>query len=201
MSIERIAIVDWDSHHGNGTQDAFYADPSVLTISLHQANCYPPDSGGATETGAREAVGANINLPLPPGSGVGAYEAAFERVVIPALDDHRPELVVVACGFDSSAWDSHARLMLHSAAYRDLTRAMLDVADRHASGRLVYCHEGGYAPGYAPFCGLAVLEELSGYATGVDDPFLPIFEGFGYQDLQPHQAAVIEEVARALGRD
>jgi acetoin utilization deacetylase AcuC-like enzyme len=201
LRIERIAVVDWDSHHGNGTQDAFYADPSVLTISLHQANCYPPDSGAANETGGGEAVGANINLPLPPGSGVGAYEAAFERVVIPALDEHRPELLVVACGFDSSAWDSHARLMLHSAAYRDLTQAMLGVADRHASGRLVYCHEGGYAPGYAPFCGLAVLEELSGFATGVDDPFLPIFEGFGYQDLQPHQAAVIEEVVHELGRD
>ncbi len=199
LGVGRVAVVDWDAHHGNGTQEVFYADPSVLTISLHQANCYPPDSGAAHEIGVGAAFGANINLPLPPGSGAGAYEAAFRRVVIPALDDHRPELLVVACGFDSSGWDSHARLMLHSAAYRELTQAMLDVADRHASGRLVYCHEGGYAPGYAPFCGLAVLEELSGYSTGVDDPFLPIIEGFDYQDLQPHQAAVIEEVARALG--
>ncbi len=201
LGVERIAVVDWDSHHGNGTQDAFYADPSVLTISLHQADCYPPGSGAASETGAPGAVGANINLPLPPGSGVGAYEAAFERVVIPALDAHRPELVIVACGFDASAWDSHARLMLHSGAYRDLTQAMLGVADRHAKGRLVYCPEGGYSAGYAPFCGLAVLEELSGHPTGVDDPFLPIFEGFGYQGLQPHQSAVIEEVVRVLGRD
>lgn len=196
LGIERIAVVDWDAHHGNGTQSAFYTDPSVLTISLHQANCYPADSGAVDETGSDEAVGANINLPLPPGSGVGAYEVAFERVVIPALNDHRPQLVVVACGFDSCAWDSHARLMLHSSAYRDLTQSMLDVADRHASGRLVYCHEGGYAPAYAPYCGLAVLEELSGFATGVDDPFLRVFEGFGYQDLQPHQAAVIEKVVR-----
>lgn len=198
--IERIAVVDWDAHHGNGTQDAFYSDPSVLTISLHQAHCYPPESGATTETGTGAGVGANINVPLPPGSGVGAYEDAFERVVRPALDDHRPELLVIACGFDSCAWDSHARLMLHSAAYRELTRTMLGVAVRHADGRLVYCHEGGYASGYAPFCGLAVLEELAGYPTGVDDPFLPIFEGYAYQDVQPHQSAVIDEVARVLGR-
>jgi acetoin utilization deacetylase AcuC-like enzyme len=200
LGVGRVGVVDWDSHHGNGTQDAFYDDPSVLTISLHQAGCYPPDCGAVNETGVGEGVGANINVPLPPGSGVGAYEAAFERIVVPALDDHRPELLVVACGFDASAWDSHARLMLHSAAYRDLTRAMLGVAERHAGGRLVYCHEGGYAAAYAPFCGLAVLEELAGYATGVDDPFLPIFEGYAYQELQSHQAAVIDEVARALGR-
>jgi acetoin utilization deacetylase AcuC-like enzyme len=184
--ISRIAIVDWDAHHGNGTQAAFADDPDVLTISLHQADCFPPESGRVDEPAA-----ANVNLPLPPGSGTGAYTAAFERVVVPALDRHRPELVLVACGFDSSAWDPHARLMLHSAAYRELTRALLGVADRHAGGRLVVAHEGGYAPGYTPFCGLAVLEELSGVPTGVVDPFLPIFQGYGYQELQPHQEAAI----------
>jgi acetoin utilization deacetylase AcuC-like enzyme len=191
--VSRMALVDWDAHHGNGTQVAFADDPDVLTISLHQADCFPPESGRVDERGT-----ANINLPLPPGSGTGAYAAAFERVVVPALDRHRPELVLVACGFDSSAWDPHARLMLHSAAYRDLTRALLGVADRHAAGRLVVIHEGGYAPGYAPFCGLAVLEELSGISTGVADPFLPIFEGYGFQELQPHQEAVIAAAAARL---
>jgi len=184
--VSRVGIVDWDAHHGNGTQVAFFDDPDVLTISLHQADCFPPESGRVDEGGV-----SNINLPLPPGSGTGAFAAAFDRVVVPALDRHRPELVLVACGFDSSAWDPHARLMLHSAAYRELTRALLGVADRHASGRLVVIHEGGYAPGYTPFCGLAVLEELSGCSTGVEDPFLPIFTGYGYQELQPHQDAVI----------
>jgi len=192
-AISRMAIVDWDAHHGNGTQVAFADDPDVLTVSLHQADCFPPESGRVDETGT-----ANINLPLPPGSGTGAFAAAFERVVVPALDRHRPELVLVACGFDSSAWDPHARLMLHSAAYRQLTRALLGVADRHADGRLVAIHEGGYAPGYTPFCGLAVLEELSAISTGVADPFLPIFEGYGYQDLQPHQEAVIAVAAARL---
>ncbi len=199
--LTRLAIVDWDAHHGNGTQAAFYDDPDVLTISLHQADCFPPRSGEVDERGAGAGLGANVNLPLPPGSGTGAFAAAFERVVVPALDRHEPELVLIACGFDSSAWDAHARLMLHSAAYRELTRAVLGVADRHAGGRLVVIHEGGYAPAYTPFCGLAVLEELSGRATGVEDPFLPIFEGYGYQELQPHQEAVVAaaEAAWASG--
>jgi acetoin utilization deacetylase AcuC-like enzyme len=196
--LDRVAVVDWDAHHGNGTQAAFYGDPSVLTISLHQANCYPAGSGTIDERGEGAGQGTNINLPLPPGSGTGAYHAAFERVVVPALDRHRPELVIVACGFDSSAWDPHARLMLHSEAYRRLTRALLGVANRHAGGRLVVCHEGGYAPGYTPFCGLAVVEELCGTETGVEDPFLPIFEGFAYQELQAHQEAVIAAVEESL---
>jgi acetoin utilization deacetylase AcuC-like enzyme len=192
-SLSRVAIVDWDAHHGNGTQAAFRDDPDVLTVSLHQADCFPPESGRIGE----EAV-ANVNLPLPPGSGTGAFSAAFERVVVPALDAHRPELVLIASGFDSSAWDPHARLMLHSEAYRELTRALLGVADRHAGGRLIVIHEGGYAPGYTPFCGLAVVEELSGISTGVEDPFLPIFTGYGYQELQPHQEAVIDAAAALL---
>jgi acetoin utilization deacetylase AcuC-like enzyme len=196
--IERVAVVDWDAHHGNGTQAAFWDDPTVCTISLHQAGCFPPDSGAVDELGGAGARGSNINLPLPPGSGVGAFAAAFEQVVIPALDRFEPGLVLIASGYDSCAWDSHARLMLHSESYRALTADLRGVADRHAGGRLVVIHEGGYAPAYAPYCGLAVLEELSGIRTAVEDPFLPIFEGYSYQELQPHQEAVIAEVAKLL---
>jgi acetoin utilization deacetylase AcuC-like enzyme len=197
--VERIAIVDWDAHHGNGTQAAFWDDPSVLTISLHQAGCFPPDSGAVDELGGADALRSNINLPLPPGSGVGAFAAAFDHVVLPALERFAPDLVRIACGYDSCAWDAHARLMLHSESYRQLTRALLEIADRHAQGRLVVIHEGGYAPAYAPYCGLAVLEELSGIRTEAEDPFLPIFEGYGYQDVQPHQQVVIAEAAALLG--
>jgi len=198
--VERVAIVDWDAHHGNGTQAAFWDDPSVLTISLHQAGCFPPGSGAADELGGPGARGTNVNLPLPPGSGVGAFAAAFDQVVIPALERFAPGLVLIACGFDSCAWDSHARLMLHSESYRQLTGQLMGVADRHAGGRLVVIHEGGYAPAYAPYCGLAVLEELSGVRTEVEDPFLPIFEGYGYQELQPQQEAVIADVAERVRR-
>ena len=149
--------------------------------------------------GGPGAEGTNVNLPLPPGSGTGAFGSAFARVVVPALDRFRPELVIVASGFDSSAWDPHARLMLHSEAFRDLTRDLLGVADRHAGGRLVMVHEGGYAPAYAAFLGLAVLEELSGIRTEVEDPFLEIFLGYGYQELQAHQERVIAEAVRIHG--
>ena len=194
----RVAVVDWDAHHGNGTQHAFWDDPTVVTISLHQANCFPPGSGAVEELGGEGAIGSNVNVPLPPGSGTGAYAAAFERVVLPALERFRPELVLVAAGYDSSAWDPHARLMLHSEAYRLLTRNLLEVADRYASGRLVVFHEGGYAPAYTPYCGLGVLEELSGARTPVEDPFLAIFEGYGYQELQPHQESVIAHLEQLL---
>ena len=190
--MSRVGIVDWDAHHGNGTQAAFFDDPDVLTISLHQADCFPPESGvdevdeGGSRTSTSRCRRARAPAPLRPPSTASSCRRSIA---------HRPELVLVACGFDSSAWDPHARLMLHSAAYRELTRALLGVADRHASGRLVVIHEGGYAPGYTPFCGLAVLEELSGFSTGVEDPFLPIFTGYGYQELQPHQDAVIAAAA------
>lgn len=203
LGLERVAIVDWDAHHGNSQQHAFYEDPSVLTISLHQDNCFPPRSGLVEETGAGDGLGANVNIPLPPGSGTGAYEAAFERVVLPALEHHQPQLIILACGFDSCAWDGHARLMLHSRAYRKLTGELLDAAQRLCGGRLAVIHEGGYQPGYAPFCGIAVLEALSGIDSGVEDPMLSTFEGYAYQELQPHQDAVIAAVAehreRALG--
>lgn len=197
LGVGRVAIVDWDAHHGNSQQHAFYEDPTVLTISLHQDGCYPPRSGGVEEVGEGAGRGANINIPLPPGSGAGAYEAAFERLVLPALEEHGPDLLIVACGFDSSAWDAHARLMLHSRAYRELTRSVLQSAERHAGGKLVVIHEGGYQPGYAPFCGLAVLEEMAGWQTGVEDPMLSTFEGYAYHECQPHQAAVIDAAMAA----
>lgn len=190
----RVAIVDWDVHHGNGAQKAFWRDPTVLTISLHQAGYYPPDSGHMEDVGEGEGEGFNINVPLPPGSGAGAYVAAFERVVAPALRAYRPELIMVASGLDANAMDPLARMMVHSAAYKRMTRILMDVAAEVCEGRLVMCHEGGYSAGYVPFCGLAVVEELSGIATGVEDPFLEFFEGVEYQDLQPHQDEVIATV-------
>jgi len=189
--LERVAIVDWDVHHGNGAQKAFWRDPAVLTISLHQAGYYPPDSGHVEDMGEGEGEGFNINVPLPPGSGAGAYVAALERVVTPALRAHRPELILVASGLDANAMDPLAHMMVHSAAYKQMTRILMDVAEEVCEGRLVMCHEGGYSAGYVPFCGLAVVEELSGITTGVEDPFLEFFEGVEYQELQPHQDEVI----------
>jgi acetoin utilization deacetylase AcuC-like enzyme len=192
--LARVAVVDWDVHHGNGTEHAFYDDASVLTISLHQDNCFPTGSGAVTDTGVDAGAGFNLNVPLPPGSGEGAYVAAFERVVAPALRAFGPDLVLVASGLDASANDPLARMMLTSESYRRMTRILLDVADELCDGRLVFCHEGGYSSAYVPFCGLAVVEELSGIPTGVEDPFLEYFSSWAGQELQPHQE---EAVARA----
>src|SRR6185295_11986875 len=97
--LDRIAFVDWDVHHGNGTQAIFWEDPRALTISVHQDNCFPPNSGHLTERGAGRGEGFNINIPLPPGSGVGAYEATIDRVVLPALKAFKPEMIIVPSGF------------------------------------------------------------------------------------------------------
>jgi acetoin utilization deacetylase AcuC-like enzyme len=187
----RVAVVDWDVHHGNGTQKAFYADPAVLTISIHQDCWYPAESGAMDERGEGPGLGSNINIPLPPGSGHGAYLAAVERVVVPALRAFRPELIVVPSGFDGSIYDPLGRMMAYSETYRAMTRTLMGAADELCAGRLVLSHEGGYAPLYVPFCGLAVLEELSGVKTAVNDPMAPRAAAAGGQELQPHQDVVI----------
>jgi acetoin utilization deacetylase AcuC-like enzyme len=194
----RVAVVDWDVHHGNGTEAAFYSDPRTLTISLHQDNHFPADSGGLDARGSGDGFGANINIPLPPGAGDGAYVAAFEQVVVPALMRFRPDLIVVACGFDASAVDPLGRMMVTSEGYRKMTAQLMEAADAICGGRIVMAHEGGYSAAYVPYCGLAVLEELSGIRTGIDDPFLSDFTGIGQQALQPHQAKAIAAAAEFL---
>jgi len=193
-NLERIAYVDWDVHHGNGTQKVFYSDPRALTISLHQENWLPPGSGNIEDTGAGPGEGYNINIPLPPGSGVGAYEAAFDRVVVPALNRFQPELIIVPSGFDAGALDPLARMMMHSEGFRTLTKKIKAVAEEHCNGRIVMCHEGGYSESYVPFMGLAVMEELSGIRTEVEDPNLPLLSNMGGQDLQDNQDARINEI-------
>jgi acetoin utilization deacetylase AcuC-like enzyme len=198
--LERIAVVDWDVHHGNGTQQAFYADPGVLTVSLHQDSYYPHESGSAAETGEGDGEGANLNIPLPPGRGVGGYLYAFDAVVLPALRRFRPQFVVVASGFDSGALDPLGRQMLHSEAYRQMTRMLAGVAAESAGGRLLVVHEGGYSAAYVPFCGLAVVEELSGIRTEVEDPFLDFLSAIGGMDLQPHQKDVVDALLPQVER-
>jgi acetoin utilization deacetylase AcuC-like enzyme len=197
FSTDRIAVVDWDVHHGNGTQDAFYDDPSVLTISVHQQG-FLGLAGNVDETGNGAGRGTNLNIPLPAGSGSGAYEAAIERVVVPALRNFKPEMIFVACGFDASAMDPMGRMMCTSETYRKMTRAIKSAAADLCDGRLVMCHEGGYSAVYVPYCGLAVVEELSGHKTEIDDPFLRAYAGVGGEDLQPHQDQVICDVEAVL---
>ena len=193
----RVAVVDWDVHHGNGTQAAFYADPDTLTISLHQDKLFPREGGTLAERGEGRGEGFNINCPLPPGCGTAAYVAAFERLVIPALQRFRPDLIVVASGFDASVMDPLGRMMVHSEGYRTLTGLLMQAADGLCQGRLALTHEGGYSASYVPYCGLAVMEALSGIRTPIDDPFLGNVSAYPGQELMPHQEAAIAAAVAA----
>jgi acetoin utilization deacetylase AcuC-like enzyme len=195
--VERIAIVDWDVHHGNGTQAAFYTDPGVLTISIHQDNVFPPNSGSLDERGDGAGAGYALNVPLPPGTGDGGYLHAFDEVVIPAVRAFGPDLVLVASGFDAGAMDPLARQLVTSAGFRAMTERVLGVAAECCGGRVAMSHEGGYSPIYVPFCGLAVLEAMSGVRV-LDDPILPVIAGMSGHELKPAEAAVIASAATHL---
>ena len=197
--LQRAAVVDWDVHHGNGTQAAFYESADVLTISIHQDRRYPADSGGLEETGAGAGIGANINVPLPSGSGHGAYVETINQVAVPALKSFAPELIVIACGFDANAFDPLGRMMCHSGTYREMTATLMAVAAEVCGGRLAVCLEGGYSPGYMPFCCLAVVETLSGVRTEVEDVRGQHLTSLAGQDLEPHQAAVIARAVEISG--
>ena len=167
----RVAVVDWDVHHGNGTEAIFYDRDDVLTISLHQEGNYPLDTGAITDRGRGAGEDFNINVPLHAGAGHTAYLAALDRVVRPALERFEPEMIIVACGFDASAIDPMARMLATSDTFRQMTLRLKDAAARLCSGKLVLVHEGGYSEVYVPFCGHAAIEALSGSAITVADPF------------------------------
>ena len=194
----RVAILDWDVHHGNGAESIFWTDPSVLTISVHQDNCYPPQSGLVEATGAGPGAGFNLNVPLPPGSGHGAYLAAMDRIILPRLKAFQPDMIIVASGLDAGAYDPQARMMLGGGSFAAMTRRVMDVAEDCCGGRLLLTHEGGYHRPSVPFFGLAIIEALSGLKGSVADPFEPIIAGMAGQDLQPHQDAAIARVLAAL---
>ncbi|MBL7252202.1 class II histone deacetylase [Alloalcanivorax marinus] len=192
LGLERVAIVDWDVHHGNGTQDIWWEDPSVLTLSLHQHLCFPPESGYLHERGGGAGQGYNLNVPMPPGCGNGAYLHAMDTVVLPALRAYRPQLIIVGCGFDASIMDPLARMMVTSEGFRSMTRRIREAAGDLCEGRLMFIQEGGYSPHYVPFCGLAVLQELAGEG-GLEDPYLEFLSGMGGAELLDEQRARIED--------
>ncbi len=141
--LERVAIIDWDVHHGNGTQDAFVDDPHVLYLSTHQFPFYP-GTGAVLERGEGEGKGFTVNVPLTAGGGDGVYRAAFERVILPVLEEYAPQLVLVSAGFDASARDPLAEMTLSADAFGWMARALRGVADKSADGRIAMVLEGGY---------------------------------------------------------
>ena len=141
--VERVLIADWDVHHGNGTQDVFYADPTVFFFSTHQSPWYP-GTGAARETGEGAGAGSTMNCPFPAGAGRAEILGAFQEKLVRSMDDFKPDLVLLSAGFDSRAGDPLGHFRLTDTDFADLTGVMLEIADKHACGRLISVLEGGY---------------------------------------------------------
>lgn len=195
----RVATVDWDVHHGNGTQAIFYDNPEVLTISIHQDDLFPRDSGGIGERGEGAGEGFAINCPMLAGSGNGAYLDAMTRVVVPALRRFNPDVIVVPSGFDASCFDPLGRQSVTATGYRQMTRILMDVADDVCDGRIAMTHEGGYSPTYVPLCGVTVLSEMSGIDVDVIHPLYAGFDTMPEQQLSKAQEERVTEVVTAHG--
>jgi acetoin utilization deacetylase AcuC-like enzyme len=151
--LDRVAIVDWDVHHGNGTQQIFEARSDVLYISLHESPRYLfPYTGFETEEGVGDGRGSTLNIPMPPGSGDREYRQAFEDKVVPRLNAFEPQFVLISAGFDAARTDRVADIDLQPDSFSWMTRELVDVAKRHADGRLVSVLEGGYEPSTLKRC-------------------------------------------------
>lgn len=160
--LDKILILDWDVHHGNGTQHSFEYDPSVLYISLHQYPFYP-GSGAYDETGSGNGRGATLNCPQPAGSGDTDYERAFRDRVLPAIDHFRPQAILISAGFDAHRDDPLADVHLSSGFYGWMTRRLMEAADAHAGGRIISLLEGGYNLCALPECIAIHLATLADY--------------------------------------
>ena len=165
----RVAVLDWDVHHGNGTQDIFYADPTVLYLSVHQYPFYP-GTGAAEEIGAGAGRGATVNVGLPSGSGDAELLASLDRVLLPALESFRPDLVICSAGFDMHEDDPLAGLRVTVDGYRAAAERVRRAADRVAGGRMIALLEGGYDLAALARSVVAVTEVLAGAPDRASDP-------------------------------
>ncbi len=193
QGVQRVLILDWDVHHGNGIQSLFYDDPRVLFISIHQEGLFPPLSGTLRDVGDGEGLGTTINVPLPAGSGHDAYLAVMNQVVTTAASAFRPELILVAAGLDLSAHDPMGRQMCTSQTLRLMTQHICRLADDLCDGRIVFAHEGGYSSWYLPILVRAVAAAIVNLPEQAD-PFLHALANLPGQRLQKHQQRRIEQV-------
>jgi acetoin utilization deacetylase AcuC-like enzyme len=158
---KKLAVIDIDLHHGNGTQDIFYDRPEVLFISTHQHPLYP-GTGMLRETGRGQAKGTTVNLPLPPYSGDAAFAAAMETVILPVLDRFEPEILLVSAGLDAHWRDPLGHLQLTAAGYHAAVAALTGFAGDHANGRIALVLEGGYDLTGGPACAHGAVSALLG---------------------------------------
>src|SRR6266702_42109 len=192
FGLERILIVDWDVHHGNGTQDAFYSDPGVLFISLHQHNWYPKLEGELEQVGTGAGAGYTVNIPLPAGTGDMGYVAAFEQLVIPIGLRYRPQLILISAGQDANWLDPLAQMMVTMAGFRKMSELMLALAQEVCEGLLLMLQEGGYSAAYVPYCTAAAVEPLLGLDLGIVDLYV------GSSEVERSATILTDETRNAL---
>lgn len=174
--VERVLVVDWDVHHGNGTQAAFYGRRDVLFVSAHQYPFYP-GTGALHEVGRDEGEGYTLNLPMPAGCTDGDYRRLLADVVVPAADRFRPDLVLVSAGFDAHREDPLGGMRLTEEGFADLCAVMKGIADAHAGGRLVLVLEGGYdLEGLAQSTHACIAVMAGASASGGSDAPSPLGE-------------------------
>ena len=158
--LDKVLILDFDVHHGNGTQHTFEEDPSVMYASVHQYPFYP-GTGAASETGIGRGTGATVNCPVPAGSGDDEYRRAFAERILPAADAFAPEFVIISAGFDAHTADPLAQVRLSTECFGWMSEKIMEIADRHAGGRLLSILEGGYNVEVLPWCVAIHLETLA----------------------------------------
>lgn len=161
FGLKRILVMDWDVHHGNGTQHSFYDDPGVLFVSTHQYPFYP-GTGAAEEVGQGQGTGYTVNLPVPAGSGDAAYQELFEQVIDPICRQFNPEFVLISAGFDAHVRDPLAGMKVTEAGFSLMARMLLRIARDHAQGRCAAILEGGYDLAGLQQSVRCVLDEMGG---------------------------------------
>jgi acetoin utilization deacetylase AcuC-like enzyme len=159
--VDKILILDFDVHHGNGTQHTFEEDPSVMYASIHQYPYYP-GTGAASETGIGRGAGATVNCPVAAGAGDQEYHRAFNDRILPAADTFAPDFVIVSAGFDAHAADPLAQVRVSTECFGWMSERIVEVADKHAGGRVLSMLEGGYNINVLPRCVAAHLAVLAG---------------------------------------
>ncbi len=156
-ALEKILILDWDVHHGNGTQHLFETDPSVCYISTHQYPYYP-GTGAYSETGIGKGKGATLNCPMPAGANDSLYEQAFMQLILPKIDAFKPDAILISAGFDAHKLDPLAQINMSTEFFGWMTQRVMEMADKHCNGRILSALEGGYNLQMLPLC---VAEHVS----------------------------------------
>ena len=179
--LERILIVDFDVHHGNGTQEAFYDNPQVMYISTHQYPFYP-GTGDLKETGSGDAAGTNINIPLSAGCGDAEYLKVFEQIIVPAAERFEPRLILVSAGYDAHRADPLAMMQVSVTGFGQMVGIIKELADELCGGRLVFTLEGGYHLDALAASVKATFDRLLGNSS-IDDPLGQSPQRFGAADI------------------